>query len=651
MRLSTQIQNNDFVQFKEEIYRKLRLLENKFSSDFNSKISNVNSNYDKLDLKIKVNSQNINSLLDMVSKQNFDFQKINQFEDFKNKIDETFASQQVQYKSLLHEISNMKDKYDTIIEKNLFVPGFIGPGAIYKSLSDYLIIQMEEFNKIRNQSEQNKKKVNDWEKNVLSIISKSLFRFQTFINNKNKQMVVDFEKRYDIYNTKILAVETELEKYQFKIDKILKNFENEINEIIQKSKDDNENIENKFIEIEQKINSLIADFESFKNLNIKEFHQISADKNTTSDNNIYFMKKKFGEIKDKNKSLNAINRDDEHKNRSINNHHSQIIYNLGSPNRKTSYTQLSNKEVNKFPRLTNKLSDDQTNKESNKSNNNLDNPELVEKRNDNHKISDFKKFNISINSRNSGNKRKNDKSTNIENQNSTSKINDLRKYKKEYDISIKKNESINEGMVKINIDGLLNGLKGSENKRDKNNEKIVIQSIMSSSSTEINKIKSKQNNINHDLNKRDYINLKSFTSQKNYTTRNINKNMKNIKSGFQMNTNIDNNDLMSKIREYYENKRKYNEKKSTEKMVNCNVINLNLRELSKDKRGSSQSSPRNTFYSVNFQKINNDSNFGKTSYHFFSKKGRNIRSRSLNSSGNKKKVQNKLYLLHIIINI
>jgi hypothetical protein len=191
-------------------------------------------------------------------------------------------------------------------------------------------------------------------------------------------------------------------------------------------------------------------------------------------------------------------------------------------------------------------------------------------------------------------------------------------------------------MGKINIDGLFNGLKGAENKEDKNNEKIVIQSIMSSSSTEMNKIKSKQNNINPDLNKKDYINLKSFTSQKNYATRNINKNMKNIKSGFQMNTNIDNNDLMSKIREYYENKRKYNEKKSTEKMVNCNVINLNLRELSKDKRGSSQSSPRNTFYSVNFQKINNDSNFGKTSYHFFSKKGRNIRSRSLNSSGNKK---------------
>jgi hypothetical protein len=59
-------------------------------------------------------------------------------------------------------------------------------------------------------------------------------------------MVVDFEKRYDIYNTKILGVETELEKYQFKIDKILKNIQNEINEIIQNSKNNNENIENNF---------------------------------------------------------------------------------------------------------------------------------------------------------------------------------------------------------------------------------------------------------------------------------------------------------------------------------------------------------------------------------------------------------------------
>ena len=124
----------------------------------------------------------------------------------------------------------------------------------------------------------------------------------------------------------------------------------------------------------------------------------------------------------------------------------------------------------------------------------MDNLELAEKRNDKNKISDFKKFNISNNSReNSGNKRKNDKSNNIENQNSTSKINDLSKYKslKEYDISTKKNESNSEGMGKINIDGLFNGLKGIENKEDKKNKKIVIQSIMSSSSTEMNKIKSR----------------------------------------------------------------------------------------------------------------------------------------------------------------
>ena len=64
-----------------------------------------------------------------------------------------------------------------------------------------------------------------------------------------------------------------------------------------------------------------------------------------------------------------------------------------------------------------------------------------------------------------------------------------------------------------------------------------------------------------------------------------------------------------------------------EKINNNEVINLD-----DDNEGNQI---HNTFYSVNFQKINNDSNFGKTSYHFFSKKGRNIRSRSLNSSDNK----------------
>ena len=668
MQVSSQIQNDDFVKFKEEILKKMRLMENKFSSDFNSKISNVNTTFDKMDLRIKVISQNINSLLEMVSKQNIDTDKLNQFDSFKNKTDQMFVSQKIQYKNILYEMNKMKDKYDNIIEKNLVIPGFIGPGAIYKSISEFLVYQYEEFNKIRNQSEQNKKKVGDWEKTAISIISNSLFRFQTSINNKNKEMAIDFEKRYDKFNNKILAVETELEKYQFKMDKVIKSVQSDIKEIITKRKDDNENMEKKLEEINQKIDSIFQDFESFKRLKYKIFSHNrtstikSIDNNAANDNNnIFFIKKNSLEIQEKNKSLNATNKEEDQKNNSntINNnneHVSQIFSGLNSPKRKSSLGELNNNnnevknnnEKNNFPKLIKKLSEERNNKELNKSNNqlnvsmkNLDSVKLVEKRNDTKKISNIRKINLSNNAsddkiirENSKNKRKIDKSTNVDNQNTTTKLNELSKYNnlKEYNTSLKKNESSNDGMDKINIEGLLKNFGGTEKK---DTEKMFIQSLISSSSSEIKQIKSKQNNIKIELNNKDNINLKSFVAQKNYITRNLKKNPKNKKNDFKMNTNIEHNKIMSKIREFYDNRRKQNEIKSTEKIVDCNLINLNLGEISKFNKGSSQSSPRNTIYSSRFPKMSRETNFGKTSFQFFSKRGRNTRSRSLNNSSNK----------------
>ena len=73
---------------------------------------------------------------------------------------------------------------------------------------------------------------------------------------------------------------------------------------------------------------------------------------------------------------------------------------------------------------------------------------------------------------------------------------------------------------------------------------MFIQSLISSSSSEIKQIKSKQNNIKIELNNKDNINLKSFVAQKNYITRNLKKNPKNKKNDFKMNTNIEHNKIM-----------------------------------------------------------------------------------------------------------
>ena len=150
-------------------------------------------------------------------------------------------------------------------------------------------------------------------------------------------------------------------------------------------------------------------------------------------------------------------------------------------------------------------------------------------------------------------------------------------------------------------------------------------------------------NINLQLNNEEKINLKTFISPiispKKYIQSNVDNEIKisrNVKINLQMNANIEQQKIMSRIREYYNNRKKQLEKKTIEKMVDCNLINLNLRNSFHIH--SPHSSPRKTFYSINNSKTSRTSNLGKTHYGFFRNKERYTRSRSLNSCENKNNV-------------
>ena len=67
---------NDYIQFKDEVLKNIRLLENKFTSDFNSKISKINGNFDLIEAKINNFILNNNTILEQVSKQNVNVEKI-----------------------------------------------------------------------------------------------------------------------------------------------------------------------------------------------------------------------------------------------------------------------------------------------------------------------------------------------------------------------------------------------------------------------------------------------------------------------------------------------------------------------------------------------------------------------------------------------
>ena len=722
-------QNYELTEFKDEILKKIRLIENKFLSEFNSKFSQINSTFNQIDLRINTVSQNNNSLLDLISKQNFHFEKIEQFDIYKSETDKTLLAQKIQIKNVLQDIGHIKKKKEKIITENLIIPGCIGPGSVYKNLADYLVYSMEEFNKLRNETTQNKKKVGDWEKTAIDIISKALFRFQANIENKNNQMYGKFNKKFETFNTKIIDFKTDLEKYQFKIDKLINSMQNDIETILKEKISGIENINKRMEEFDERINQIIQDIDNYKKSkfnspkknkdNIKDSLFSSNKKNQVfnSHKSISLIANNFASssflnhIQEKNNNDNKKNSliviNDEEKDSSMilknnENNFSQIISDNDSQKGKNSSSQLIHNEskINieeyNFPILSNK----QIQRQNSKNINNIfiqknipqivmDSSKRIDKKNNSHKINNLKIINPIINSNKNGegfekekNKKIIDKSINQANslqnkilrkeiKNKTinnikikkenkNNVNTDNKRTKKFQINsrnkingeilfdelttkeklLNKNKNSYENIKHSKLNQINSQEKIPKEKIDKNKLIFITNKNISMSqdkgkNSEKKQIKSQEINIT-ELNNKEIINSQPFLASKKYlTVRQENKISlsKNTKIDLKMNINNEHKKIISKIKEYYNNRKKQFETKSNENVVECNLINLNFKSLSKFNRDSSYSSSRKNSYS-NMNKI---INFGRTNYKFFSKRERFTRSRSVNNYENENK--------------
>ena len=718
-------QNNAFMEFKDEVFKKMRLIENKFISELNSKLSKVNSIFEKMEVRINTVSQNNNYLLDLFTKQKFNFEKFNQFDIYKIKTDKILTTQKIQINNILQEIAQMKEKQEKIVEENLILPGYVGPCSRFKNLSDCLIHELEEFNKFRNDFEQNKNKYEDIEKNSVNIISKAFFTFQSFSNNKNNQMTALLEKKLDNYNSKILELETQMGIFQPKIDKYIKSMQNEIQKVIKARNTFYEDEGKKFEEFNQKINSLRQDFENFKNtkfqfLNITKENNFTKEKNFfdssktisrnikyPNDNKIIYKTNKNARItnfknklKERNKNNDRSINDADKKNSSIiynnnNENFSQVFSEAASPKRKHTSSKFINneynyineeikspfysekfrreqifkKEINNQPFLTIKkidtikLNDKKFSDKTIATNSNILSNEknfIEENKNNKRYIGKISNDNISLKKNHNKESEKNlmkynepiNKEQNINNIIDNKKIQtkSVNKQKGEiksnniplkvHELTSDKNE-LNEQVIKhkkLNKINSRDNFQKTERKEIENRDIIIISSKNSSfSSSEEKQINTKEKNNNIELKNKDNTNLKSFIPLKNYTTTNnasariAISSPKNIKIDIKTSVNIEQQKIMSKIREYYNNRQKQTERRSNEKAINCNLINLNLRPLSKVKRHSFHSHSRNTFYTINGSKTNKIRNFGKTNSIFYSKRERYSFTKSLNN--------------------
>ena len=387
----------DYIEFKDEIMKRIRLLENKLSSDFKSKFSQISLGFEKLDMKINSITQNNNSLLGLITNQNFNIEKFAELEEFKIKAEQNLLRHDIKIKNIIQELEKLKIRYDKILNDNLIVPGYVGPGSQHKNLADYVIYQINEFQKIRNDTEQTRNKVDNSSRIALNAVNTSFAQFQRYTDEKNKDTRVMLERRYNQFSDKILELEMELNKYQFKIEKQMKPIQGDIQKLIKIRNDPEFNNEKKFEDLNKKLNIMLEEFDIMKStnkewdskiINYGQTNNSSELLNSKNNSKYKVVNKSNNELKNynfskmnspsrktnKNSSKNIMLYDNEEKNSSIiNSGLPKVNKELGSPQKSTF--SKNQKEDEKY-----------NNNENNNSNNIFEEQNFINKKNHNQKV-------------------------------------------------------------------------------------------------------------------------------------------------------------------------------------------------------------------------------------------------------------------------
>ena len=227
--------NIELVHLKEEIFKELRELESKFLDMFVKKSSEIEdknkTSLEKIDSMMSKNEQMFNS----INNQQIKFEKIVELESFKNKTNDMIITHEFRIKNISKDLDDIKFRYEREIIQNLTVPGFVGPSCQFKTLSDYLLFNINEINKLKidkdltkKENKEIKSKFDSIMKNMLNLVDNSVTRCNEYTDNKQKY----FEK---LLNTKIIEFNEKNMEMKTKVLTNQRMVENELNKLLKLS--------------------------------------------------------------------------------------------------------------------------------------------------------------------------------------------------------------------------------------------------------------------------------------------------------------------------------------------------------------------------------------------------------------------------------
>ena len=261
------IANQDYLRFKNDILKDIRMFEKGINDIIKNKNSELNSSLLELEDKIeKISKEAKTSTLSIIEITT----KLNRFSDyftFKQRIENTTLNHDIKLKVLSDENEKIKIKLDKIINENLLIPGVIGGNCKYKNLKDYIYNNNNEISKIRSSVEEQKrittdvkKKIEILPKNMVSMVESAVRRSNEFTEHKLNEFEKLIDEKISNYNQKVTETKTEIIENKKYLDETVNNLKEEINKYTNIKSEIisiiNEN-ENKSKEIEKERNEII----------------------------------------------------------------------------------------------------------------------------------------------------------------------------------------------------------------------------------------------------------------------------------------------------------------------------------------------------------------------------------------------------------
>ena len=239
--------------FKDEILKKIKELENKFFTHLSKKSLEINMNYEDFSEKVNLILESNRLMIESITNQKINFEKITKLESITNGINEKLITFDIRINNTINDIKKMKFNYDKIINDNIIIPAYIGPGTKYKSLGDFIINTINEFRIFKEEKEklsisniELKNKMDSMMKNMSNFVEFNSARCMAYTDTKEKELQTKLDSLIKQMDEKTLEGNQGIYVKQIKSEEKLKEITNELNKLLE-----NKNyINNKFDKIE-----------------------------------------------------------------------------------------------------------------------------------------------------------------------------------------------------------------------------------------------------------------------------------------------------------------------------------------------------------------------------------------------------------------